>query len=262
MILAMTRFIGFASGKGGVGQTTLTTNIATALHLFGQDVVLLDADLDAPHVSLLLDAHTVDKTIHHALKNVHHIRDVAYRHKSGLRFIAGSIFEDMQEGLDSSDFDHMMNDVIGTCELVCVDMPHAGPRYKDIMTTMTDIVVIVTPDMLSVTEALKVVKSARAHKKNLAGVIVNRIGSHEHNLSSSAISSMLDIAVIGEVHETSEIHESLRAKQPFLVRWPAHDTTEHIKSIAATLIGESYIVAPKTDEKKKKSLFSWGSKKD
>ncbi len=37
--------IGIASGKGGVGKTTVTVNLATALQAIGKRVMLLDADL-------------------------------------------------------------------------------------------------------------------------------------------------------------------------------------------------------------------------
>ena len=41
----MSRFIALASGKGGVGRTSLTFNLGVALSLFGEEVVMLDMDL-------------------------------------------------------------------------------------------------------------------------------------------------------------------------------------------------------------------------
>ena len=42
----MARFIAVASGKGGVGRTSLAFNLGVALSLFGEEVVMLDMDLD------------------------------------------------------------------------------------------------------------------------------------------------------------------------------------------------------------------------
>ena len=40
-----TEVIGIASGKGGVGKTTLSVNLAVALSMMGKSVMLLDGDL-------------------------------------------------------------------------------------------------------------------------------------------------------------------------------------------------------------------------
>ena len=52
----MTYFIGIASGKGGVGRTTVALNLAHALHSFGRKVVLVDAHFSTPHIALNLGA--------------------------------------------------------------------------------------------------------------------------------------------------------------------------------------------------------------
>ena len=42
---SQTRIIGVASGKGGVGKSTVTVNLGAALHLMGFDVAILDCDI-------------------------------------------------------------------------------------------------------------------------------------------------------------------------------------------------------------------------
>ena len=45
-----TEVIGIASGKGGVGKTTLATNLAVALTMMGKRVMLLDGEIGRAHV--------------------------------------------------------------------------------------------------------------------------------------------------------------------------------------------------------------------
>lgn len=58
----MGKVILFASGKGGVGKTTLTAGIGFALADLGKKVLLIDADIRLRNLDLVLGAH--DRTIY------------------------------------------------------------------------------------------------------------------------------------------------------------------------------------------------------
>jgi flagellar biosynthesis protein FlhG len=53
-----TEVIGIASGKGGVGKTTLSTNLAVALTMMNKKVMLLDGDLGLANAQIALGCKT------------------------------------------------------------------------------------------------------------------------------------------------------------------------------------------------------------
>src|SRR5262245_25069181 len=53
------QLVAVASGKGGVGKSTVATNLALALHLHGRRVGLLDADIYGPSIPIMMGVHEV-----------------------------------------------------------------------------------------------------------------------------------------------------------------------------------------------------------
>ena len=87
----MTRVIGILSGKGGVGKTTLTGNLAVELAKLGKEVYAIDCNISTSHLGMYFGFYDYDITLNDVLRGSHEIEDSIYEHKSGVKIVPGSL---------------------------------------------------------------------------------------------------------------------------------------------------------------------------
>jgi len=232
----MTRFIGIASGKGGVGRTTTALNLALALHQLGREVVLVDCHLSSPHIALHLGASKIPRTIHHALEKDVNIKDTAYLHESGLRIIPGDI---KAEECNLKAVKETLLDLIGTGEVVIIDMASSGQEALEVMKSLDEMFIVATPDLPSIAEAYKIAKKAKEFGITILGIILNRVRDDDFELDISNVETLTDTRVIGVIKENQDFRSALKERQPLLYSHPQCEASKEFKKIASRLIGVS-----------------------
>jgi flagellar biosynthesis protein FlhG len=83
------RVIGIASGKGGVGKTTVSVNLAVALAQRNRNVMLLDADLGLANAQIALGAHA-SHNLSHVLSGEKQLSEIVIQTRQGVRLVPGA----------------------------------------------------------------------------------------------------------------------------------------------------------------------------
>lgn len=83
------QIIGIASGKGGVGKTTVCSNLAVALQMRGMQVMLLDADLGLANAQLSLGCKT-PFNLGHVLNGEKRLAEIIITTPQGVRLVPGA----------------------------------------------------------------------------------------------------------------------------------------------------------------------------
>ena len=84
-----TQVIGIASGKGGVGKTTVSANLAVALAAAGKKVMVFDADLGLANAQLALGCRT-EYNFSHVLSGEKTVQEIIVEGPQGVKLIPGS----------------------------------------------------------------------------------------------------------------------------------------------------------------------------
>ncbi|ETD23269.1 MULTISPECIES: P-loop NTPase [Helicobacter] len=154
------KFIAVTSGKGGVGKSNISANLAYCLHKMGYRVGVFDADIGLANLDLIFGVKT-EKNILHALKGEVDFREVIYEIENGLYLIPGDSGEEILRYSSTN----MIEDFAGDTDIwnlfdyVVVDTGAGISNMTQAFLRASDyIIVITTPEPSSKTDAYAMLK--------------------------------------------------------------------------------------------------------
>ena len=235
----MARIIVINSGKGGVGKTTTAINLGASLNKLGQEVVIVDANLNTPNIGLQLGAPIVPITLNHVLKGKADIADAIYEHHSGTKIVPSSLSVKELTKFNTKKIPKLMKELGELCDYVIVDSAAGfGEEVMAVLESADEIIIVTNPEMPAVTDALKAVKVAREMGKEINGVIVTRHANAKYEMPLSSIKSMLESQIIGVVPEDKAIKEALNLRDAVSHTHPRAKVSRKYLEIARKVNGD------------------------
>jgi septum site-determining protein MinD len=252
----MARIISVLSGKGGVGKTTLVSNLGAALIKRGKNVIIIDANVTTPNLSLHLGIPFYPVTLHDVLKNDVPIESAVYNHHTGLRVIPASLSVEALKNVNMDKLEKALSNLFDKTDIIIVDAAAGlGKEALAAIGVADELIVITNPELPAVTDALKTIKIAQDNKTKVLGVVVNRVKGLKHELSMSEIKSILDVPIISIVPEDLAVPRSIAKKTPVVHHKPRSKSSVEFQRLALRILGDPW------SEVKRKSwlerLFFW-----
>jgi septum site-determining protein MinD len=216
----------------------LVSNLGTALVDLGCNVLAVDSNLTTPNLGLHLGIPLYPKTMHDVLKGKANITEAIYRHPSGLRVIPAGLSLDDLKGTDPRDLPTALLDVLGIVDIMLLDASAGlGREALAALESADELLILTTPDLPSVTDALKTAKLAQQVGTKPIGIVVNRIIGKPHEMTRQEIRGMLDQPIISEIPEDWNVPASIAARMPLVHYKPNSQASRAIKRLAAHIAG-------------------------
>lgn len=178
------RIITVASGKGGVGKSSFSVNLALAMQELGESPIILDADFGLANVEIILGERP-PFNLSHLIKGQCCIEELVTRSKYGLSFISGgSGIKDMNF-LSPYQIDKISTQLAQLSKLTNMLIVDTGAGINDIVVKFCklahEVYIVVTPEPTSITDGYALIKTliGQFDLDSTIKIIVNKAISQE-----------------------------------------------------------------------------------
>jgi len=236
-----TRFIAITSGKGGVGKSTISSNLAYALSQKGLNVGIFDADIGLANLDVMFNVK-IKKNILHVLKGEATVSDILIPITRNLILIPGESGDEILKYSDMALFEKFMQEaqILDKLDVMIIDTGAGiGEHIQMFLNASDDVIVVTVPDPAAITDAYATIKTIATLRSDIS-VIMNQVKNEKEavgifekikKVANANISSTLDLRLIGKINEDVKVSSSVKKRALFSVEYPGSQPSKDLDAI-------------------------------
>ncbi len=244
-----TSVLGIASGKGGVGKSSIVVNLATQLARCGQKVLLLDADFGLGNLDIMLGVSTQD-TLESVVVDGKKLEEIALQIDDGITLLptgsANFALANANPMLLEPIF-YELETYAKRFDSVLVDTGAGiSERVRNTLLFTDKVVIVTSPDPTSLTDSYATIKVvAQRDRRKAFAVIVNMV---ESSAQGREIFSQLahvankylhvELESWGSIPHDARLPQSVRRQQPLANCYPNSPAIHALARMATHLTGQ------------------------
>lgn len=261
-----TKVIAVASGKGGVGKSNFTVNLAIELSKLGNRVMILDADLGLANVDIILGINP-KYNLTHVINEEKDIKDIITETEYGIKVIASGSGVKELVNLSNQQRQRFIEKISEVEDMVDVLLIDTGAGISK--NTLSFIYasdysfVITTPEPTALMDAYGLIKVTTLSKNNIPlKLIVNMCNSKEEAKEIASRVILLSrrflntfVESFGYIYRDRNVLTSVMSQKPFSVLFPGSKATDCIKTIAKKVSTRLTRDAEKEEQEESSGVF-------
>lgn len=245
----MGEVIVITSGKGGVGKTTTTANIGTALAILGKRTVLVDTDIGLRNLDVVLGLENrIVYDLVDAIEGFCRLKQALIKDKrfEGLFLLPAAQTRD-KNSVSPEQMINLCNELRKEFDFVIIDCPAGIEQgFKNAIAGAQKAVVVTTPEISAVRDADRIIGLLEAHELRNPTLLINRV-KHDmvkrgDMMSIEDIIDILAVDLLGVVPDDEKIVISTNRGEPAVVD-PKSPAGRAYNNIARRLLGENVAIS-------------------
>lgn len=245
------RVIAVTSGKGGVGKTSLSVNLAVEMAKLGKKVVIFDADFGLANVEVMLGI----RPTYNLLDLIHNNKtmpEIITNGPMGIGFVSGGSGVSELAGLDKNSIKLLISEMIKLDKMYDIVIIDTGAGITDsvmeFVMVSPEVLLVVTPEPTSITDAYSLLKVLRRKNEfnplyKTINVISNRVTDDNEGLeifakmntvSSKFLNTKLEF--LGSIPQDKNASMAIIEQKPVVSAYPNSSVSKAIGELAGKLL--------------------------
>jgi flagellar biosynthesis protein FlhG len=238
-----TKVIAVTAGKGGVGKTNVSINLAISLAKSGNKVLLLDADLGLANIDVILGVHT-KYNLSHVLQGVCNISDIILEGPMGIKIIPASSGTEKMTQLslvEHAGIINAFNEITESFDYMIIDTAAGiSDTVLSFARSSQEIIVVVCDEPTSLTDAYALIKVMNrrydwTHFRVLANMVRSiKDGKALFSKLYRVSEQFLDVTIdyMGAISFDENVHLAVKKQQPVMIAFPQSKAVQEMHLIA------------------------------
>lgn len=247
------RVITVSSGKGGVGKSSFSVNLAIYLASLKKRVLIIDADFGLANIEVLLGVRP-KYNFYHMIKGEKNISEIIVDTDYGIKLISGGNGLKELSNINNTEIKYFIEQfeyLDKIADIIIVDTGAGiSPNVTNFLMASDENIIVTTPEPTSFTDAYTLIKIIKEKNKdiNKIGIVINKADDkYEADRIFTKISHVcnkflgIDIENMGYIASDLALIKAIKQQKPAIAIFPDSDFSKAIKRIGNRLLNEEEI---------------------